>query len=68
MSAFALSPEAEGDLWLIWSYLARQSGILVADRIEAELFAAFELLAQTPGLGHRRTDLTGNSVFFFAVY
>ena len=68
MSAFVLSPEAEEDIGSIWSYLAQEAGVSVADRIEAELFAAFELLAGAPGVGHTRADLTGHSVFFFSVY
>jgi antitoxin ParD1/3/4/toxin ParE1/3/4 len=68
MSAFLLSPEADGDVWNIWRYLAEETGVSVANRIEAELFRAFEMLAQTPGIGHRRTDLTSHPVFFFAVY
>jgi toxin ParE1/3/4 len=44
----------------------RRAGL--ADHIEAELFEAFEKLARTPGIGHRREDLTGHPVFFFTVY
>lgn len=68
MSAFILSPEAEEDVWCIWSYLTQESSTELADRVESELFAAFERLARMPGIGHSRTDLTGRPVFFFAVY
>jgi plasmid stabilization system protein ParE len=68
MSAFLLSPEADEDVWNIWRYLAEETGVSVANRIEAELFNAFETLARTPGIGHRRADLTGHPVFFFTVY
>jgi antitoxin ParD1/3/4/toxin ParE1/3/4 len=68
MSAFVLSPEADEDIWIIWKYLAQESGTALADRIEAELFDVFENLARTPGIGHRREDLTDHPVFFFAVY
>jgi len=49
MSAFLLSPEADEDVWNIWRYLAEETGVTAANRIEAELFRAFEILAQTPG-------------------
>lgn len=65
---FVLSPEAEEDLWSIWNYLSQEAGVRVADRIEGQIFAAFEMLARAPGVGHRRTDLTNHRVFFFAVY
>ena len=68
MSAFALSPEADEDVWSIWQYLAQEAGILVANRVEAELFDTFDRLARSPGIGHRRGDLTCHSVFFFAVH
>jgi plasmid stabilization system protein ParE len=68
MSAFFLSPEADEDVWLIWKYLMEESGVSAANRIEAELFHAFETLARMPGIGHRRADLTNHPVFFFAVY
>ena len=37
-------------------------------RLETEFFDAFETLARMPGIGHTRADLTGHTVFFFAVY
>ena len=64
MSAL-LSPEADEDVRSIWRYLADEAGVSVANRIETELFAAFEKLARRPGLGHRRADLTGIRVSFF---
>jgi antitoxin ParD1/3/4/toxin ParE1/3/4 len=64
MSAFLLSPEADEDVWNIWRYLAEEIGVSVANRIEAELFRKFEMLARTPGIGHRRADLTSHPVSF----
>jgi len=68
MSAFALSPEADEDVWSIWLYLAREAGVSVANHVEGELFEAFQTLARSPGIGHRRADLTSHPVFFFAVH
>ncbi len=62
MSGFLLSPEADEDVWNIWRYLAEDTGVSAANRIEADLFRAFEVLAQTPGIGHRRPDLTSHPV------
>jgi len=44
------------------------SAFLLSPEADEELVRAFEMLAQTPGIGHRRTDLTSHPVFFFAVY
>jgi plasmid stabilization system protein ParE len=40
----------------------------VANRVEADLYGAFEILAQNPRFGHKRSDLTSHPVLFFAVY
>ena len=68
MSAYVLSPEADADLFSIWSYLAKQVSVATADRIDQELYATFESLGQTPGQGRCRSDLTREAVLFFAVY
>lgn len=68
MNPFILSPDAWEDTWLIWQNLAEISAPAVADRIESELFSAFETLARVPGLGHLRPDLTSHQVYFWAVY
>ena len=39
-----------------------------ANRIQAELLDAFEGLAEIPGKGHRRSDLTRRDVLSFSVY
>ena len=68
MTAYRVAPEAEGDLKEIWRYLLVEAGLAVADRIQEELVNAFESLANFPGKGHRRPDLTMRDVFFFRVY
>ena len=52
----------------IWRYLLREAGLAVANRIQGELVDAFEGLADIPGKGHRRPDLTTRDVLFFSVY
>jgi plasmid stabilization system protein ParE len=68
MRGFLLSPDADEDVFQIWSYLFQRAGIETANRIESELYDAFEALTATPGQGHRRSDLTNQPVLFFALY
>jgi len=67
MSGYVLSAEAEEDAFQIWRYLAEKAGVETANRIESKLYEAFELLMKTPGLGHKRLDLTQHPVLFFRV-
>lgn len=68
MKPYLIAPEAGGDLKQIWRYLLREAGLAVANRIQGELVDAFEGLADAPGKGHRRPDLTSRDVLFFSVY
>jgi len=36
MNGYIVSPEAEDDLFEIWSYFARETGTSTANRIESE--------------------------------
>jgi plasmid stabilization system protein ParE len=66
MKQFVLSVAADFDLNEIWEYIA-QDDLDAADRWIGRLFDAFELLAQTPAMGHRREDLTEYRVLFWPV-
>ena len=68
MTPYLVAPEAEDDLQQIWRYLLGEAGLAVANRIQGELVDAFEGLADVPGKGHRRPDLTRRDVLFFSVY
>ena len=68
MKAYLVAPDAEDDLKQIWRYLLGEAGLAIANRIQGELVDAFEGLADFPGKGHRRLDLTRRDVFFFSVY
>ncbi len=68
MKPYLVAPEAEGDLQQIWRYLLGEVGLAVANRIQGELVDAFEILADTPGRGHKRPDLTSRDVPFLSVY
>jgi plasmid stabilization system protein ParE len=66
MKEYVLSTEAELDLDDIWEYIAQDS-IDAADRWIGKLFDAFDALAGTPGMGHKREDLTAYPVLFWPV-
>jgi plasmid stabilization system protein ParE len=66
MSAYILSEDADLDLDDIWEYIA-QDNIDAADRWIDKLFDAFEAIGRTPGIGHKREDLTAYPVLFFPV-
>jgi plasmid stabilization system protein ParE len=63
---YVFSEGAELDLNEIWEYIA-QDNIDAADRWIEKLFDAFEALARTPGMGHKREDLTAFPVLFWPV-
>ena len=68
MNSFVLSPEAEDDIFAIWSYLATAVNVEFADRIESHLFDAFGALSANPGIGHKRQDLTSIPVLFYRAF
>jgi len=68
MNSFVLSPQAEEDIFEIWSYLANEVNVQFADQIESNLFNAFAVLSRNPGLGHKRQDLTSTPVLFYRAF
>ena len=66
MKGFKLSPEATGDIREIWAHIAADS-IEAAGRIRLRILEACRRLAQNPGMGHRREDLTNAPVLFWPV-
>ena len=66
MKRFVLHPEAYADIDDIWEYIAADSTD-AADQWIGKLFDAFEALGRTPGMGHRRDDLTSFPVLFWPV-
>jgi antitoxin ParD1/3/4/toxin ParE1/3/4 len=65
---YTLAPEAARDLVEIWRYVKKQSGQETADRVESVIRSKLAYLAEFPGAGHWRRDLTSADVRFFAVY
>jgi len=69
MSArYVLSLEAVDDLFKIWNYLRKEASVAVADRVENAFRERFAFLADNPGAGHSRKDLTDQDVRFLPVY
>lgn len=66
MARYILSPRARVDLQSIWSFIAVENRE-AADRMIDELLAAFEYLADWPGSGHTRRDLTERNFLFWPV-
>jgi plasmid stabilization system protein ParE len=66
VSGYILSVDADFDLDEIWEYIAADNIDAADDWIE-KLFDAFEALGQTPGMGHRREDLTSYPVLFWPI-
>jgi plasmid stabilization system protein ParE len=66
VSGYVLGPDADLDLDAIWEYIARDD-IDAADRWMGKLFESFETLTRTPGIGHKRDDLTSYPVLFWPV-
>ena len=66
--SYVVSPEKDEDIFEIWRYLCQKASLEVANRVEKEIYFAFEALDRNPGLGHKRSDLTSHPVLFFTVY
>ncbi len=68
MKRYRLSPEARSDLDDISRYLVAQGGPGLARRVLAAIRAALQFLADNPGAGHGRADLTEEPVKFWPVF
>ena len=66
MTQYVLGRDAERDLDEIWDYIAADNAD-AADQWISKLFDAFDTIAETPGIGHTRNDLTAHPVLFWPV-
>jgi plasmid stabilization system protein ParE len=64
---FVLTEEAETHLLEILDHVATKSET-GAVRVRDAIYEAIERLAQMPGIGHTREDLTDRAVKFWSVY
>src|SRR5438132_6505809 len=65
---YVLAPEAALDLVEVWHYIREQTNTAIADHVESVIRDRIGFLAQAPGAGHMRQDLTNEDVKFFPVY
>jgi len=65
---YVLAPQAALDLVEIWRYIKEQASVAIADRVESTIRERIVFLAENPGAGHARKDLTDADVKFFPVY
>ena len=66
MTGYRFTPEAETDLFEIWSYIARDR-IDAADRVESAVCEACTFLAKAPHSGQARKHFTDLPVRFWTV-
>jgi plasmid stabilization system protein ParE len=66
VTKYVLSEGADQDLDGIWDYIAEDS-VDAADRWINKLFDAFDAIGETPGIGHKREELTAYPVLFWPV-
>jgi plasmid stabilization system protein ParE len=64
---FVVSPTAADDLEDIWAYLAEKASEEIAARTIERLVQEFAKLAEDPGIGHLRRDLTPLPLHFFFI-
>ena len=67
MSLAKLSPQARVDLLEIWHYIAKSS-IQNANTVWDDIKAAINKVAETPGLGHTRSDVEDTRLRFWLVH
>ena len=66
MSVPFITPAATRNIRSIWRYIARDS-VHHADLVEEAILATCQSVADDPGMGHVRPDLTGRNILFFPV-
>jgi toxin ParE1/3/4 len=64
--AFEVSPQARRDLYGILDYLAERNP-KGAERVRVEIMQTIGRLAERPGIGHKREDLTDRPLLFRSV-
>ena len=67
MNKVVLSRGALRDIQEFWEFVSEDS-FTAADRLLEEFYRAFGQLAEAPGMGHKRQDLTRRNVLFWALH
>jgi toxin ParE1/3/4 len=65
VSRYRLTPRARKGLEEILTYVADEFGARVAEAVLERHVAAFERLAESPGIGHVREDITKDAAVRF---
>lgn len=65
--SYSLSEAARNDLFEIWEYIYQDSPS-AAQSIMNKIESTFDLLAEYPKMGHKRSDLTDKPVRFWAIF
>ncbi len=65
---YRLTDEAKDDYREIKTYLTREGGTQAARHVQGELRRAMRFLADRPGAGHSREDLTDRPLKFWPVF
>ena len=68
MTRFRLTPLAEADLEKIVDYVAGEASPDRAEAVLADILSTAERLAESPGIGHARPDLSDEDVRFWSVH
>lgn len=68
MTGYELTESAEAELRDIFEFIATSDGLGRAEHVLEQFLEAFENLAVTPGMGFRRTRLTGPSQRWWPVF
>lgn len=66
MIRYRLTPQADEDVFEIWSYIARDS-VEAANQVEAAIYEACAFVAEAPMRGHIRRDLIRLPLRFWTV-
>ncbi len=65
MSRYILAPAAQEDLVEIRDYYLKEAGYRIARQMLVEFARAFQTIASTPGIGHKREDLAADRPVLF---
>jgi plasmid stabilization system protein ParE len=64
---FALRKKAQKDIKKIWEWAADQYGEPRADRLVGAIYDDCLMLANMPGIGHKRPDLSRRNSLFWTI-
>ena len=65
MNRYILAPVAQEDLVAIQDYYLKEAGYRIARQMLVEFVQAFQAIAHSPGIGHKREDLAGDRPVLF---